>query len=177
MPPRLCLLVLNTSIAKCEASMLCNPMNALLNQGCLDQCPMFSRVGRLTESAFNPVSGLLLCLHIYGELHSRGIVDCKGSDTTWKFKMGHPNQYDKLVTKSHCYGSTTEWFTFRTQTSCFSTQIPQHALFKLLLLAIFLMRYIFNLFNYADTFPKYQRWLTLKVLVTTIDALGHFETG
>ena len=34
MPCRLCLLVLNTSLAKCEASMLCNPMNASLNQRC-----------------------------------------------------------------------------------------------------------------------------------------------
>ena len=67
---RLSLLVLNTSLAKCES------LGYAMNES-------FAKSGVVT--ACDWLKGLLWdnpCLHFYREVKSGGITDCKGNDTT-----------------------------------------------------------------------------------------------
>ena len=81
---RLSLFVLNTSLlAKdYERIMLCNPMKALLTQGCLNQCSFMTRDGGQPMIGWKDFCGIWLCSHFYREMISVGTTECKGSDTT-----------------------------------------------------------------------------------------------
>ena len=74
--------------------MLCNPMKALLNQGCLNQWSFTARASRWPVIGWKHLCGLWPLSHFYRELISgcRSITDCKSSDTTWELRMGAISQ-------------------------------------------------------------------------------------
>ena len=73
--------------------MLCNPMKALLNQGCLNQWSFPARVGLRPVIGWKYLCGLWPLSHSYRELISECIMDYKGSDTTWELRMDRPKRW------------------------------------------------------------------------------------
>ena len=83
---RLSLLVLKYKLSKVWRIMLCNPMKALLNQGCLNQWS-FTLASQRPVIGWKHFGGLWPLSHFYRELISGCIMHCKGSDTTWELMM------------------------------------------------------------------------------------------
>ena len=91
---------------------------ALLNQGCLNQCAFTTSGGRQHVIGWKDFCGIWPLSHFYRELISGCITDCKGSDITWELRMHSLGSKVKFT-------ATLYFFKFPTRTFCLCLDLDE----------------------------------------------------